>query len=102
MLWQNHYGGDSSDIGNSIIYTADHNLAVAGVTNSFGKGKNDIYFLKLNLSNGDTLFTKTYGDSLNEVGNCLIQAIDSNYLIVGSEESYDHAGIKHRAQENYI
>lgn len=42
----------------------------------------DLYLLKTD-SSGDTLWTRTYGGALNEVGKCVHQTQDGGYIIIG-------------------
>ncbi len=45
-LWTRTYGGEGSDVGNSVQQTGDGGYIVAGSTTSFGAGESDIYLLK--------------------------------------------------------
>lgn len=53
LTWSRTIGGTANDQGNSIEQTADKGYAISGTTYSFGKGKGDIYFVKLD-SNGNS------------------------------------------------
>ena len=46
--WQQAYGGEQEDIGFSLIAIQNNGLVVAGETESFGSGYNDIWVLKTN------------------------------------------------------
>ncbi len=46
-LWTKAFGGDGSDLAFSVRPTADHGFIIAGKTNSFGAGGNDMYVVKL-------------------------------------------------------
>ena len=82
-LWTKTYGrSNSSDDGNSVQQTSDGGYIVAGSTSSLDSGISDIYLIKTN-SLGDTLWTKTYGDSWNE-GKSVQQTSDGGYIIAGS------------------
>ena len=65
-LWSRSFGGSNKDVPFSIIETSDGGIAVAGITKSnngdvFGHhGNQDVWIIKLN-SEGDTIWTKTYG-----------------------------------------
>ena len=60
VQWSKTYGGDKNDQAKSIIQTKDGCYTILGHTFSFGAGGSDIYLLKIN-TNGDSLWTKTYG-----------------------------------------
>ena len=85
-LWlQNFSGSGYSEKGNCVISTDDGGYIVVGNTNSFGAGSNDVYLLKTN-SDGDTIWTQTYGDVDGDYGNDVIQTSENGYLIIGETE----------------
>ncbi len=90
-LWTKNYGGTSYDDGYSVQQTSDNGYIIAGVTNSFGAGYNDVYLIKTNES-GDTLWTKTYGGTDHDRGFSVQQTLDGGYIIAGYTESFG-AGI---------
>lgn len=89
-LWIGHYGGDSSDVGWSVQQTTDSGFVIAGRTNSFGAGKEDVYLIKTD-SAGDTLdsgWTRTYGGSDSDVGLSVWQTTDGGYIVAGWTRSF--------------
>ena len=90
-LWTKTYGGDSSDIGNSVQQTTDGGYIVAGTTNSFGAGNVDVYLIKTN-SIGDTMWTKTYGGTNIDVGSYVRQTLDGGYIIARYTGSFGAGG----------
>src|SRR5713101_4504904 len=66
-LWTRTYGGSSADFGYSVEETSDSGFIIAGSTQSFGAGFSDVYLIKTN-SLGDSLWTRTYGDSSRDQG----------------------------------
>jgi len=87
-LWTRTYGGPSNDVGNSIKQTSDGGYIIAGYTESFGAGQQDVWLLKTD-PNGDTVWTKTYGTVYNDVANYVQQTADSGYVIVGTTQDDD-------------
>jgi hypothetical protein len=87
MVSQRSYGGNGAESANVIRATADGNYVVAGGTHSFGAGGEDAYLLKVN-SNGDTLWTKTYGLAGDEAFSDLVCLPDGSMLGVGSSSSF--------------
>jgi hypothetical protein len=87
FLWSKTYGGTDWDFGYSIKATLDSGFIVTGLTYSFGNGNGDAYVIKSN-SNGDTLWTKTFGGTAADVGNDIQQTIDSCFVICGNTESF--------------
>jgi hypothetical protein len=83
------YGTPDYDIGASVQQTFDGKYIVAGTTYSDSTGNGDIYLALID-SIGNVIWTKFYGDSLDESGNCVIQASDSGFVIAGSTNSFGH------------
>ncbi|HTW92597.1 MAG TPA: hypothetical protein VMH22_12940 [bacterium] len=86
-LWTRAYGGTNDDWGKSVQQTSDGGYIIAGWTTSFGAGGYDVYLIKTNAS-GDTLWTRTYGGTSNDVGNSVQQTSDGGYIIAGSTMSF--------------
>ena len=81
-LWTKTFGGDSVDIGKCVQITNDGGFIIVGSTKSFGAGSEDVWLIKTD-PDGNTLWTKTYGDSLYAWGNYVIQTSDSGFALVG-------------------
>jgi uncharacterized delta-60 repeat protein len=81
-LWTKTYGGAGFDEARAIAPTPDGNFIVAGLTNSFGAGKNDVYLLKIK-PDGDTMWTKTYGGTMNEDAYAIAPTPDGNFIVAG-------------------
>jgi len=86
-LWTRTYGGSSRDWANSVQQTADTGYVVAGATQSFGAGDWDFYLVKTN-SQGDTLWTRTYGGSSYDWANSVDTTSDGGYIVAGTTESF--------------
>ncbi len=87
-VWTRTYGGSSDDAGLSVLeVSSGGGYMVAGKTRSFGSGGDDVYVLRVDL-NGDTLWTKTYGGSSDDIGNCLQRTSDGGYVIAGNTYSF--------------
>jgi hypothetical protein len=92
MSWQRTYGGQADDVGASVQQTSDGGFIVAGRTQSFGAGDDEVYLVKTNAS-GDTFWTRTYGGSYADVGNSVQQTTDSGFIIAGCSRTYDPGGL---------
>ncbi|MFH1009691.1 MAG: hypothetical protein V1784_00475 [bacterium] len=86
-LWTRTFGGSSQDVAHSVQQTADGGYIVAGYTESFGAGSRDMYLVKTN-SQGDTLWTRTYGGSSTDVARSVQQTTDGGYIMAGYTESF--------------
>ena len=91
-LWTRNYGGTGSDRGYTVQQTTDGGYIVAGTTNSFGNGFDDVYLIKTNAS-GDTLWTRTYGGTDYDWGNSVRQTIDGGYIVVGTAVTYPNCDV---------
>jgi len=86
-LWTSTYGGSANDYGRSVQQTTDGGYVVAGGTESFGAGYSDVYLLKTD-SSGDTLWTRIYGGTSEDVGYSVQQTTDGGYIIPGWTMSF--------------
>lgn len=94
LLWQHSYGGSDTDLVYSAVHTSDGGYILAGttystdgdVTASFGGG--DVWVVKTD-SAGMLLWEKSYGGSLAEQGNAIIELKEGGFLITGISYSSD-------------
>lgn len=86
-MWTKVFQVGVAAYGNSVQQTADEGFIVAGKFFKDFTTDSDIYLIKTD-ANGHTLWTKTIGDSLAQVGNCIQQTSDSGYIMVGETQSF--------------
>jgi hypothetical protein len=79
-LWIKTFGGADYDYGFSVQQTMEGGYIVAGRTVSFGAGGNNVYLIKTDV-NGDTLWTKTFGETGYSTGNSVELTNDGGYII---------------------
>ena len=82
-LWERTYGGIWVDYGFCVEQTSDTGYVISGQTMSFGEGGLDAYLIKTD-SLGDTMWTRTYGDTMMDVASCVQQTLDGGYILAGS------------------
>jgi uncharacterized delta-60 repeat protein len=87
ILWSKTYGGSSYDNPRQILSQSDGTSLILGYTNSYGTAKQDIWLLKIN-SEGDTLWTKTYGGSNYDYPTEMLLQPDGSILILGYTDSF--------------
>jgi hypothetical protein len=90
-LWTRTYGGSGEDYAISVQQTMDGGYVFVGATNSFGAGAYDVYVVKT-ASNGDILWTRTYGGTGNEAGFSIQQTFDGGYIVAGNTDSFGAGG----------
>ena len=82
IVWTQTFGGLEVERGQSVKQTTDGGYIIAGSTYSYGAGGSDLYLIKTD-SNGDSLWTNTYGEIYLDQGYSGIQTIDGGYAIAG-------------------
>ncbi len=93
-VWTNCYGGSDYDYVDPIQQTTNGGYIVAGNSYSIdgdvngNKGGQDIWVIELD-QNGDTVWTKNYGGSGEELVRSIQQTTDGGYIISGSSNSVD-------------
>ena len=80
--WSRLYGGPDYDEARSVLQTTHGGYIIAGWTKSFGIGSSNIYLIRTN-SQGDTLWTRTYGGSYINFAESLQKTFDGGYVISG-------------------
>jgi len=81
-LWTRTYG---DGVGNCVIETSDSGYVIVGQSSW---DRSNLIILKTD-SHGDSLWSKTYGDTnFNDYGCSVRQTADDGFIIVGSTTSY--------------
>lgn len=81
-LWTRVYGGTGDDYGISLRHTLDGNYIISGVNSHQSAGGKDAWLLKINTV-GDTIWSRVYGGSLEDVGYGVNVTSDSGYIMTG-------------------
>ncbi len=87
MIWQRAYGGDELDHANGVCATKDGGVMIAGSTESYGKGYQDVYLLKLD-RDGRKEWQKTYGSKKDDIAYAITPSSDGNFILAGTSDSY--------------
>lgn len=85
--WEKSFGGKGWEIGVSGRQASDKGYVIVGLTDSYGAGQEDVYFIKLN-KKGSFDWDKTYGGKGSDVGSAVELTDDGGYIIVGSTDSF--------------
>ena len=82
-VWSKTFGGSGRDYGYSVQKSSDGGYVVAGQTDSFGAGKDDIYLIKTD-AEGNEVWSRTFGGSGRDFGRSVRQTADGGYIIAGT------------------
>jgi hypothetical protein len=81
-LWtKTYWGGGSANSGHSVKQTSDGGYVITGDIGSY-LDEIDVWLIKTDES-GDTLWTQTFGDSLDDMGYSVQQTSDGGYIVTG-------------------
>lgn len=85
--WVRRYGGVGIEDAFSAQQTSDNGYIIAGLTSSFGQGKQDVYVVKTD-SVGNIEWTRTYGGGEDDCALYIHTITGGNCLITGYTYSY--------------
>lgn len=85
-LWTKIYGGPGNDWSNSVSHTSDGGFIVSATTRSFGRADADTWLIRTD-ANGDTLWTKIFGGTLDDWGNGAKQTPDGGFIMGSGSRS---------------
>ena len=88
-LWTKSFGGTDLELGVDIQVLEDGGFILLGSTESFGNGGSDVWLIKTD-SEGDTVWTKTFGDNSSDYGKSILKTSDGGYIIRGVTESFGY------------
>ena len=91
LQWSQVLGGAGYDAGYAVQQTSDGGYMVAGYTWSIGQGDREFFMIKTD-ANGDTLWTKAYGDSNYDILFGVQQTTDGGYIAIGETWSFGQGG----------
>lgn len=89
--WTKRFGGDLNELPYSAQQTSDDGYIITGYTYSYGAGSGDVWLLKTD-SNGNLLWSNTFGGVSNEAGQCVIETSDNGYIVCGFTYSFSSQG----------
>lgn len=94
LMWTKEYGGSDDDYAQAMDVVNNDELIITGNTYSYASGQftnSDVWLLRLD-NNGDTLWTRTYGNEENNQSADIKSCSDGGFIICGnfpdSDESF--------------
>jgi uncharacterized delta-60 repeat protein len=81
-IWTKTYGGTSGGLAKAITPTPDGNFIIAGEISSPDGSNADVYLLKIK-PDGDTIWTKTYGGTNNDLVQAITPTRDGDFMVAG-------------------
>jgi predicted secreted protein len=84
--WSHTYGGVEDNENSMMRQTSDSGYIILGDIESLATGNDDIWLIKTN-NDGDTIWTKTFGDSLDDDVGSIDVTSDGGYIITVTYES---------------
>ncbi|HEX8517753.1 MAG TPA: T9SS type A sorting domain-containing protein [Bacteroidia bacterium] len=87
IQWKKTIGGWADDEAHKLLKTPDGGFIITGKTKSAGSGSNDDVFIIKTDSDGNVVWSKTYGGSMNESGHDIIPTNDGGYVVAGETDN---------------
>ncbi len=85
VVWEKTFGGENNDEGFDVISTSDGGFLFVGYSWSFGN-EQEVYAIKTDF-NGTITWEKTFGGSMWDVGEAVIELREGGFLIAGHSNS---------------
>ena len=92
--WTRVFGGFVSSLGEggwSLDETKDGGYIVTGYTQSLGKGRKDLWLLKID-NQGNEAWDKTYGGTEDDAGMSVVRTRDDGFIVAGRTASFGKGG----------
>ena len=93
-IWNKTFGGSDSDKGNHVEQTTDGGYLIVGYTDSFGNDSSgvwstprDFWLIKTD-SEGDEIWSKTFGGNDGDMGTHFSQTMDGGYIFTGATYTF--------------
>lgn len=85
--WERIYGGSREDTPVAMLPLADGGLALAANTSSRGRGKSDVWLMRLD-KNGGILWERTFGGPQRDSVSAVAQTQNDGFILAGTTESF--------------
>lgn len=88
VQWSEIYGGEMDEVAFALVPTADAGFALAGYTNSFGKGNSDVWLIKVD-NIGEMQWNLTFGSDRDDLAYDLVQTQDGGFGLAGQKIEFN-------------
>ena len=92
ITFEKWYGGEQEEEGRAVEQTTDGGYIFVASTRSYGAGNFDIYLIRTD-SNGDTIWTRTFGGTGYDTAADVLQTNDGGFIIAGYTSSVNNGDI---------
>jgi len=82
-IWSRTFGGAALDVGRALCRADGEDFVICGFTHSSGAGEEDVLLIKTD-SDGNEIWSRTYGGERSETGNSVFAEPDGGYIIGAS------------------
>jgi hypothetical protein len=89
--WNRTFGWSGDDWAWSALQADDGGYVIAGETDSYGSGRQDVWIIKTDRM-GMKQWDRTFGGTLDDGANSISKTQDGGYIIAGWTESYGKGG----------
>jgi hypothetical protein len=92
-LWTRSFGGPQYEEGYSGQQTSDGGYILAGYSGPYGPGLTggDVFLVKTD-SSGNSVWQRTFGGNMTDVGTSVQQTTDGGYIVAGYSNSFSPTG----------
>lgn len=91
-MWNRKFSLDLNELAWDIVVDPNGDLMLSGDTGSAGKGQTDIYLIRMT-TDGDVVWSKTFGSHGSEHGTSICKLKNDMYLITGGTGSFGEGGL---------
>lgn len=87
LQWTRTFGGSGTDVGRSVVETADRGFAICGSTQSFSTGETKMLLVRTDDA-GHELWSRIYGGTLDDDGRSVVETDNGDFLLGGATGSF--------------
>ncbi len=82
MLWSNTFGGVETDLSLSVAESSSGGYIIAGQTESYGNGNDDVYLIRVD-DEGGLMWEQTFGLAQADAASSIVETPDGGFAFAG-------------------